>query len=153
MTLQTSGQIELGLRPAEEAEVEVLADRLASIYKRLVEGHRLKHEITAAQANEEVQAHLTTMMQELSGDEMGVGSMSPQEVSWYHLTTLAEHDPEAMMRCWQAINQAALDEFVSGYRDTMAQAQTLYERWLSKLFSPLTPGSPARNNAAEHWHT
>jgi hypothetical protein len=108
--------VEVDIPIPQAAEVRVLADEFAMLYRKLVQDFCLKNKVEAARADEELQKRLIAMVEDLSGDKLGIQSMPPEQIDWYRLMALAEHDTEAMLRCWRAINELALDQLYSGLR-------------------------------------
>lgn len=120
--------IELALSHPEEAEGRLLAMELATTYKRLVDDFRTRQKLDAAEADEAVQRGLLAAVQ---GDQedSGVYNLLPQQVDWWALTAMAQHNPHAMARCWQAINQWALDQIQTGFRAAEAIAVEGEKPW------------------------
>jgi hypothetical protein len=67
-------RVDLEIPRLELAQVKVLANQFANIYRTLVEGFCLKNKVAAATADEELQKRLIAMVVELAGDKLGVTS-------------------------------------------------------------------------------
>src|SRR5437867_1280354 len=65
----------------QEAEVRILADQLASSYRRLVENFRIHLKLDAVEADEELRQRLLAELQPADeDDEFGVRGLPPSEV-------------------------------------------------------------------------
>jgi hypothetical protein len=145
-----SEEIELVAHSQEDASARTLAIKLAGIIQQLTGHHHNQGQVDVGQDapvnadNTEVQERLPTVWQDLvSGG--GLPTMPPDQVGWFDLADLAERDPEAAARCWQALYQAAYDELIGGHRAAAAVGAKEETPWQRARFLAL------RASLAHEW--
>jgi hypothetical protein len=92
-----------------EAEIGSLARQLAREYAELVEAHRRSWGITAAEAEEKARMPRDRSLEMVRMEPV-------EQIPWWMLATVMEHDPEAALAAWKRIGDAARQEWQSGHR-------------------------------------
>jgi hypothetical protein len=94
---------------ADAAEVGELAQELAAAFGGTVAAYREHFKLSVQEAIDRTSNNpLGCLDDALSGP--------PDQVTWFQLHGLAEHDPEKALRRWEEVKQAARDEIRSGHR-------------------------------------
>jgi hypothetical protein len=118
-----------------EAEARSLANLLVTTYLQQVDAYRTELKISEAQAEAEVQKRLLDLVRS-DGDDYGQ-HIPPSAVDWLHLASLAERNPQLLVKCWQSINQTALDDLQNGFRAARAVATAGATPWEQAQFLAL----------------
>src|SRR5215213_5883357 len=92
-----------------EAEIGSLARQLARGYAELVESHRRSWGITTAEAEEKAHTPHDRALEMVRTEPV-------EQIPWWTLATVMEHDPEAALSAWKRIGDAARHEWRSGHR-------------------------------------
>ena len=100
-----------------EAEIGSLSRQLARGYADLVESHRRAWGITAAEAVEKARMPRDRALEMVRTEPV-------EQMTWWALATVMEHEPEATLAAWKRIGDAARQEWQSGHRT----AQSLERR-------------------------
>jgi hypothetical protein len=86
-----------------------LARQLARGYAELVESHRRSWGITPAEAEEKARMPRDRALEMVHTEPV-------EQIPWWMLATVMEHDPEAALAAWKRIGDAARQEWQSGHR-------------------------------------
>jgi hypothetical protein len=100
--------------PAMVGEAHCLAQEMARAYKRMVAFYRDEMRLPPLEADAKAREPLSAEYQ--ARLETG----APDQVSWYALSGLAEHDHDAALALWERIQRDAHAELVSGHRAAKA---------------------------------
>ena len=99
---------------APPEDVESLARELGRAYLRMITFQRDRLGLSAAEADQRARDPGSAEYR------AGIIESPPDQASWFALSTLAEHDPEATWRLWERIQAEARAELASGHRAAMA---------------------------------
>jgi len=99
----------------QPSEIGTLAGELARSYADFVKFYRDKMEASAEEADAQARRLGTPFREQIL-------SNPPEQVSWHHLSLLAEHDPQEAQNVWERVKRAARDELESGHRAAKAMA-------------------------------
>jgi hypothetical protein len=100
----------------QEAELGSLARELARGYAELVESHRRTWGIGTAEAEEKARTPRERALELVRSDP-------PEQMTWWRLSTVMEHDPAAALDAWKRITTAARQEWRSGHRTAQVLEQ------------------------------
>src|SRR5918912_2170531 len=100
--------------PAMVGEAHYLAQEMARAYRRMVAFDRDELNLPALEADAKAREPLSAEYQA----QLQTGA--PDQVSWYALSGLAEHDHDAALALWERIKREAHAELVSGHRTAKA---------------------------------
>ena len=92
-----------------ETEIGSLARQLARGYAELVESHRRSWGISPAEAVEKAHMPRDQSLEMVRTDPV-------EQIAWWTLATVMEHDPAAALAAWKRIGDAARQEWQSGHR-------------------------------------
>lgn len=105
--------------PADGDETGVLASELARAYRRMAAFYRDQLELTGPDAD--ARARGADYTEEEAAADLGrIRDSPPDQIGWFDLERLIEHDPEAMADLWHGIKAAAREELASGHRTAAA---------------------------------
>jgi hypothetical protein len=90
-------------------ELGSLAQELARGYAELIESYRRSWGIGTAEAEEKARTPRERALELVRTDP-------PEEITWWSLSVVMEHDPAAAMEAWKRITTAARQEWRSGHR-------------------------------------
>src|SRR5919199_5011085 len=100
--------------PAMVGEAHGLAREMAQAYKRMVAFYRDDMKLPPLEADAKAREPMAAERREQL-------LASPQnQVSWYALNSLAEHDPDAAWAVWERLKRDAQAELASGHRAARA---------------------------------
>ena len=122
-----------------ELESGTLARETVAAFRGLVECYKEHYRLSAPEALERAR-------EPNPAGEEHARRAPPDQVSWLDLHQLGERDPEAALRRWQEVKQAALEELQSGHRAAQAvEVNTLGTCWQRVQFLAL------RDDLAAGW--
>jgi hypothetical protein len=100
-----------------------LAQELARGYAELVESYRRSWGIGTAEAEAKARTPRERALEMVRNDP-------PEQVTWWSLSTVMEHDPAAAMEAWKRITTAARQELRSGHRtaQVLERGRTPWDR-------------------------
>lgn len=114
---------------ADMAEIASVANELGKAYADAVQHYRREYRLPLEEAD--AKAREPWSAEYLAG----IVERSPQQVSWWSLSTIAQDDPEAAYTLWMRVKQAARDELASGHRAALAvECTTLGNAWKRAQF-------------------
>lgn len=102
------------------AEIGSLAVELVHAYREMTAFYRDKMRLTAAEADHRTRG-LENTAEQAADDLARIRERSPDQVSWFDLQRLINHDPAAIAPLWSEMKVKAREELASGHR----AAQTL----------------------------
>lgn len=97
--------------PADE--LGSLARELARGYAELVESHRRAWGIGVAEAEAKARDHNGWAVEAVQRDP-------PDQLSWWTLSSAAEHDPATALASWERVKDEARNELASGHRSAQS---------------------------------
>jgi hypothetical protein len=112
-------------RPADEGQE--LARATAAAYAELVSQYREHWKLSAQQAIARAEETSAAVMDH-------VLHAPPDQVGWYDLNTIAQHDPAAAQRRWEDIKEAARAEVRTGHRSAEALTWNTGACWVRARF-------------------
>lgn len=95
--------------PLDETETGSLARLMGDAYHRVLEFYRDRFQLAPSEADAQAR--------DLAADlRVGVAATPFDQLTWFRLATLFEHDPEAGRAIWARVRAEAVDELLSGHR-------------------------------------
>ena len=122
----------------EPTEARPLAAEMAAAHRRMVETYREHYKATLQEALNRADQPLDPHC------EKRIRSCAPDQVSWFDLHQLAEHDPNLPARRWEEIRQLAGDGLRSGHHAAKVLETTTGTPWQRAG----VPGIPRRTRPA-----
>lgn len=95
--------------PEPADEVGSLARELGRAYDELIDSYKRSWRIETAEAIEKARTSRERALEMAATDP-------PDQLSWYTLSTLMEHDPGAALAAWERVKAAARKDLHSGHR-------------------------------------
>lgn len=95
----------------DESEIASIASEMARAYAGMVRYYREAYGLTVEEAEKETRE----LIESAKGDDGALTGPSDQ-VSWWQLTELMEHEPKKAVAAWERVKHAAREELASGHR-------------------------------------
>jgi len=99
----------------DESEIASIASEMARAYAGMVRYYREAYGLTV----EEAERKTRELIESAKGDDRALTGPSDQ-VSWYQLMELMEHEPKKAVAAWERVKHAAREELASGLRASTA---------------------------------
>ena len=108
----------------DESEIASIASEMARAYTGMVRYYRDVYGLTV----EEAEKKTRELIESAKGDDRALTGPSDQ-VSWWQLTELMEHEPKKAVAAWERVKHAAREELASGRRAATAIHGVLGSPW------------------------
>jgi len=99
----------------DESEIASIASEMARAYTGMVRYYREAYGLTV----EEAEKKTRELIESAKGDDRALTGPSDQ-VSWYQLMELMEHEAKKAVAAWERVKRAAREELASGHRAATA---------------------------------
>lgn len=109
---------------SDESEIASIASEMARAYAGMVRYYREAYGLTVEKAEEKTRE----LIESAKGDDWALTGPSDQ-VSWYQLMELMEHEPKKAVAAWERVKHAAREELASGQRAATAIEGGLGSPW------------------------
>src|SRR5690349_5678777 len=108
--------------PPHASEAGSLAREMVSAYQQMATAYREQSGLSPADADAKARERFSPI------DEQRLLAKPADQISWWELSLLAEHNPDAAALMWTRIKEEARNELASGHRAAVTM-ETVSDPW------------------------